>query len=126
MEAMKKEIKRNRGIAHECKMTCNQLINNVSYFFIKSLYNNIINIIIQGNELASFASVSETYRKKYSTELKDALLKQDKLACELQGITSTKLLNEAKYEIIEEQLKLLYESLHTLANAKNLEDKYQF
>jgi hypothetical protein len=51
-------------------------------------------------------------------------LKQDKLACELQGITSTKLLNEAKYEIIEEQLKLLYESLHTLANAKNLEDKY--
>lgn len=85
-----------------------------------------LQLISSGNSLASFAQISEQYRKYYAELLRDQMVASDHLKYQLQEVQSTKALNEAKYEIIEEQLKFLYNSLQELANAKNLEDKFQF
>lgn len=70
--------------------------------------------------------LSEGFRKKYAEELRLSLLSNDKLNNYILELCSSRSLNEAKYQIIEEQLKFLYDSLHSLSDAKNLEDRYQF
>jgi len=71
-------------------------------------------------------SLSEEQRKSNSEMLKDALKFIDSLKYQLQEVTSTKSLNEAKHALIEEQLMFLYSSLGQLTNAKNMEDKFTF
>eukprot|EP00347_Sterkiella_histriomuscorum_P024062 403332433 len=93
---------------------------------LKESIMKCVQLISSGNSLTSFAQISEHYRKHYAELLRDQLLINDQIKYQLQEVTSSKTLNEAKYEIIEEQLKFLYNSLQSLANAKNLEDKFQF
>lgn len=69
---------------------------------------------------------SEQYRKKFADQLREALSGKDRIVHDYESIKSSKILNDAKYEIIEEQLKFLYGALEELANAKNLQDKFQF
>ena len=89
-----------RTTLSECVQKCFQLISN-------------------GNCLSSFASKSENLRRDYAEQLRASNLVKEQIRNNYSKLAQAKQLNEVKFEIVEEQLKFLYES-------KNLEDKDSF
>ena len=96
-----------RTTLSECVQKCFQLISN-------------------GNCLSSFASKSENLRRDYAEQLRASNLVKEQIRNNYSKLAQAKQLNEVKFEIVEEQLKFLYESIHELSQSKNLEDKDSF
>lgn len=70
-------------------------------------------------------SKSEKFRKQFAEELRISLKQNDQQINHMIEIEQQNKLKSVQYDIAEEQLKLLYDSISQLALSKNLEDKFQ-
>jgi len=76
--------------------------------------------------MTDFVKVSETYRKKFSEKLRESLSKNDLQANQIFELNQNRKLGEIQNELIESKLNMIFDSINSISNAKNLEDKYQF
>lgn len=83
-------------------------------------------LISNGNSLSSLTSKSEELRKDYAEQLRKANVDKEALSNTLSKIRQAKQLNEVKFEIVEEQLKFLYDSMQNLFGNKNKNDSKEF
>lgn len=83
-------------------------------------------LISNGNSLSSLTSKSEELRKDYAEQLRKANVDKEALSNTLSKIRQAKQLNEVKFEIVEEQLKFLYDSMQNLFGNKNKNDSKKF
>ena len=75
--------------------------------------------------LTDFVATSELYRKGFSEQLRKALSKNDELTNQIFELGQNKKLTSISYEIVQDKLSMLYESINAISNAKYLEDKFQ-
>ena len=74
--------------------------------------------------LVDFVKISELYRKGFSEQLRKTLSANDDLKNQIFELDQNKKLNQISYEILQTKLKMLYESMTEISNAKNMEDKF--
>lgn len=107
LKSLKKEMSQMKATLAESVHKCFQLISN-------------------GNSLSSLTSKSEELRKDYAEQLRKANVDKEALSNTLSKIRQAKQLNEVKFEIVEEQLKFLYDSMQNLFGNKNKNDSKEF
>mmetsp|Transcript_34163 Transcript_34163/g.52432 ORF Transcript_34163/g.52432 Transcript_34163/m.52432 type:complete len:91 (-) Transcript_34163:846-1118(-) len=83
-------------------------------------------MIKSSHAMTDFVKVSETYRKKFSEKLRESLSKNDLQANQIFELNQNRKLGEIQNELIESKLNMIFDSINSISNAKNLEDKYQF
>jgi hypothetical protein len=77
------------------------------------------------NQLLSFVEKSEIYRKNFSERLKETLSINDERTNKIFRLEQNKTLSDISSNLLQVKLNMLYESINTIYNAKNLEEKYQ-
>ena len=75
--------------------------------------------------LQKISNQNENLRKRCTQDLQAEKSKNDKQANYIGTLEQNRKFYEVKYEVIEEQFKLLYDSIENISNAKNQEDKFQ-
>ena len=71
-------------------------------------------------------ATSELYRKRFSEQLRKTLSENDELSNQIFELAQNRRLTHISYEIVQDKLNMLYESIDAISNAKKLEEKYQF
>ena len=82
-------------------------------------------MIKSSKSLIEFVTTSEIYRKKFSEQLRDTVSRNDELYNQVFEFDQNKRLTHISYELIQDKMSMLYESIDAISNAKYLEDKYQ-
>lgn len=83
-------------------------------------------MIKSSQALTDFVSVSEKYRKRFSEMLRDSLSKNDIQSNQIFELNQNKKLAEIQNELIEGKLNMIFDSVNSISNAKNIQDKFQF
>jgi hypothetical protein len=82
-------------------------------------------MIKSSRALTDFVKVSEELRKNFSEKLRRCLSNNDLLSNKIFDLIQSKKLQQIQYELVEDKLNMIFESVNAISNAKNLEDKYQ-
>ena len=82
-------------------------------------------MIKSSKALTQFVTTSEIYRKQFSEQLRDTVSRNDELYNQIFEFDQNKRLTQISYELVQDKLNMLFESIDAISNAKYLEDKYQ-
>ena len=82
-------------------------------------------LISNGNALSALSAKSEQLRRDFAEQLRATNIKKEYLRNRYSKLSQAKQLSEVKFEIVEEQLKLLYDSMQNLFQSKNKKDEVQ-
>ena len=63
-------------------------------------------------------------RRRSTQDLQASLAKNDSFKNHIGLLEQKQTFQKVQYGVIEEQFKLLFDSIQTISNAKNLEDKF--
>lgn len=74
--------------------------------------------------LWKMADFNQNMRRRCQHELNLKLSELDNQSNEIFGMDQARQLYMMKYQVLEEQFTLLFNSIESISNAKNLEDKY--
>lgn len=85
--------------------------------FVSSMRQN-------GEVLRQISDFNEMMRRRCQHELHDSNSRIDSYQNKIFELNQNKQIYMMKYEVLEEQFKLLFQSIETISNAKNLEDKF--
>lgn len=85
--------------------------------FASTIRNNV-------EVLRKLSDKNDNLRRRAQQELQVAKSESDSYMNKIFELEQNKRLYSVKYEVLEEQFNLLFNSIQTISNAKNLEDKY--
>lgn len=83
-------------------------------------------MIRSSQSMNDFVMVSEKLRKKFSEQLRLQAAKNDVFNNTIFELNQNKKLNDIKHTLTEEKLNLVFDSVNSISNAKEIEDKMQF
>ena len=83
-------------------------------------------ILKSNTALSDFVATSELYRKRFSEKLRKALSENDELSNQIFELSQNRRLTHISYEIVQDKLNMLYESIDAISNAKKIEEKFSF
>ena len=77
-----------------------------------------------GEVLRKISDFNERMRRRYQHELQNCKSSIDSQTNNIYELSQNKKLYTVKYGVLEEQFNMLWNSIQTISNAKNLEDKF--
>ena len=83
-------------------------------------------MIRSSQSMNDFVMVSEKLRKKFSEQLRLQAAKNDVFNNTIFELNQNKKLNDIKHTLTEEKLNLVFDSVNSISNEKEIEDKMQF
>ena len=83
-------------------------------------------MIRSSQSMNDFVMVSEKLRKKFSEQLRLQAAKNDVFNNTIFELNQNKKLYDIKHTLTEEKLNLVFDSVNSISNAKEIEDKMQF
>ena len=75
--------------------------------------------------LKQFSGMSEFMRRRCTQDLQASLSKNDGFANHIGLLEQNQKFIKVQYSVVEEQFKLLFDSIQTISNAKNMEDRFK-
>ena len=95
-----------------------------SFHNLDHLRNFVASMRENASVLWKMADFNQNMRRRCQHELNLKLSELDNQSNEIFGMEQARQLYMMKYQVLEEQFTLLFNSIESISNAKNLEDKY--
>ena len=81
-------------------------------------------ILKSSTALEGFVATSEQFRKRFSERLRQTLSENGELSNQIYELSQNRRLTHISYEIVQDKLNMLYESIDAISNAKKIEEMY--